>query len=194
MEQQLLLPDSQWRAVVPLIQSFTEPIPVSTSSSPAPCVWALAAILSLVLGCCHSGLGKPEGIVSTWGWFNYRESGLMGCSPLCAAMTPAHKAGDMPTAHECVLCIVLLLSDLCCATSYLENMGNRDHCTAFTLQYGRKEPLSRGFLPPFCSGWWCQGWLITCSLCRPLPVSPKALVPHKTVIQWWELGTKIENQ
>lgn len=73
----------------------------------------------------------------------------MGCSPLCAAMTPAHKAGDMPTAHECVLCIVLLLSDLCCATSYLENMGNRDHCTAFTLRYGRKEPLSRGFLPPF---------------------------------------------
>lgn len=142
MEQQLLLPASQWRAVVPLIQSFTKPIPVSTSSSPAPCVWALAAILSLVLGCCHSGLGKPEGIVSTWGWFNYRESGLMGCSPLCAAMTPAHKAGDMPTAHECVLCIVLLLSDLCCATSYLENMGNRDHCTAFTLQYGRWFPPS----------------------------------------------------
>lgn len=34
----------------------------------------------------------------------------------------------------------------------------------------------------------------TCLLHGHLPLSPGAPVLHKTVIQWWELGTKIENQ
>lgn len=123
----------------------------------------------------------------------------MGCNPLCECCLMQRwllltKLETCPQLVNvcCVSCSCSLTS--ACATSYLENTGSRDHCTAFTLQYGWGGRFHVLCSLPFCSGWWCQHWVITCLLLRPLPVSPETPVLHKTVMQWWERGTKIENQ
>lgn len=161
-------------------------------------MWVLAAVLPLVLGCHHSGPDKTEGISSTWGWVNYRESGLVGC-PLWvlsyAAMTPAHEAGNMPTAQwMCSLYGAPALWPLPVPPVIWNTWEIGTIALLSLCSVGGGGLFHVASSLPFCSGWWCQCWLITCLLHRPLPVSPEAPVLHKAVIQWWELGTKIENQ
>lgn len=205
VDQQLLFTDSKQRVVVPLVRSFAKPNPAFTSLIPpcmhiGTCCCPLSADGAWVLS-PRSGQTENKRLPADKWWVNYRESGLKGCNSLCASWQWWLLLPNLETVYSATslyyatpLWLLWLLPEILPIWKMCREQALL-HCIHFAIQ-GKKKGVS----PMFPSHSFLQRTIVsaltyqlTCFMgifhyLQELPVL------HKTTIQCWEQGTKIENQ